>query len=203
MKNRWLKFWSAAGATGDPEPEWQLLSTRYGEPHRKYHTMDHIAHCLDELEKARTLAGDPVAVEMALWYHDAVYDPRAHDNEARSAELARQAAAALGLPSELGDRVAGLILVSTHQAPASTPDAQLFADIDLAILGRPTAVFAEYERRVRAEYSWVPDREFRAARSAILKSFLDRPSLYATSHFRRKYEEPARLNLSVSLKNLR
>jgi predicted metal-dependent HD superfamily phosphohydrolase len=109
----------------------------------------------------------------------------------------------MGLPQALGDRVAGLILVSTHQALASTPDAQLFADIDLAILGRPTAVFAEYERRVRAEYAWVPDREFRSARSTILKSFLDRPSIYVTSHFRRKYEEPARLNLSVSVKHLR
>lgn len=203
MNGRWLKFWASAGATGNPEPEWRSLSARYGEPHRKYHTIDHIAHCLDELEDARTLAIDPVAVEMALWYHDAVYDPRAHDNEARSADLARQAAVAMGLPNGFGDRVAGLILVSTHRAPATDPDAQLFADIDLAILGRPTAVFAQYERHVRAEYSWVPDREFRSARSAILQSFLDRPSIYATSRFRRKYEEPARLNLSVSLKNLR
>jgi predicted metal-dependent HD superfamily phosphohydrolase len=140
---------------------------------------------------------------MALWYHDAVYDPRSGDNEVRSAEVARQAASAMGLPRELADRVAGLILVSTHRSVAASPDAQLFADIDLAILGRPTAVFAEYERQVRQEYSWVPDREFRSARSAILRSFLERPSIYATSHFRRKYEEPARLNLSVSLKNLR
>lgn len=203
MNERWLKFWASAGATGDPLPEWRSLSAHYGEPHRKYHTIGHIAHCLDELEEVRTMAGDPVAVEMALWYHDAVYDPRAHDNEARSAELARQAAAAMGLPRGFCDRVGGLILVSTHQAPASSPDAQLFADIDLAILGRPTAIFAQYERQVRAEYSWVPEREFRAARSAILQSFLDRSTIYATTHFRRKYEEPARLNLSVSLKNLR
>ena len=203
MKNRWLKFWTAADASGDPEPEWRSLSARYGEPHRAYHTIEHIAHCLDELDEVRPLAADPVAVEMALWYHDAVYDPRSGDNEARSADLARTAAASMGLAGERGERVAGLILVSAHTALANDPDAGLFADIDLSILGRPSAVFAEYERRVRREYSWVPEREFRAARSAILQSFLDRPSIYATSHFRGKYEELARLNLSVSLKQLR
>lgn len=203
MKNRWLKFWAAAGASGDPEAEWRSLSARYAEPHRAYHTLEHIAHCLDELDEVREVAADPVAVEMALWYHDAVYDPTARDNEARSADLARQAAAAMGLARERGERVAGLILVSTHTALADDPDAKLFADIDLSILGRPSAVFAEYERRVRREYSWVPDPAFRAARSAILQSFLDRPSIYATGRFRRKYEEMARLNLTVSLKQLR
>ena len=203
MKNRWLKFWAAAGAAGDPEPEWRSLSARYAEPHRAYHTLDHVAHCLDEFEEVRGLAADAVAVEMSLWYHDAVYDPRAKDNEARSADLARAAAAAMGLPRERGERVAGLILVSTHVSLAGDPDAQLFADIDLSILGRPSAVFAEYERRVRVEYAWVPEPAFRAARSAILQSFLKRPSLYATPHFQRKYEAMARLNLSVSLNQLR
>jgi predicted metal-dependent HD superfamily phosphohydrolase len=203
MKDRWIRFWAAAGAAGDPEPEWRALAARYAEPHRAYHTMAHIAHCLEEFEEVRGLAADPVAVELALWYHDAVYDPRATDNEARSAELARGAAGAMGLTRERADRAAALILVSTHRAAAEDPDARLFADIDLSILGRPSAIFAEYERQVRVEYAWVPEPHFRSARSAILKSFLDRPSLYATPHFREKYEAMARLNLSVSLHRLR
>lgn len=203
MKNRWRTFWSAAGASGDPEPEWLALSARYAESHRAYHTIAHIAHCLDEFEEVRGLAADPLAVEMALWYHDAVYDPRATDNEARSAELARRAAEAMGWARERGDRAAALILVSTHRALAEDPDARLFADIDLSILGGPSAIFAKYERQVRVEYAWVPEPAFRAARSAILKSFLDRPSIYATPHFRKKYESMARLNLAVSLNLLR
>jgi len=199
MKDRWLKFWVAAGASGDPESEWRALSAHYAEPHRAYHTMDHIAHCLDELDEVRALAADAVAVEMALWYHDAVYDPRAGDNESRSADLARKAAAEMGLAPGRAERVASLILVSTHRSLADDPDARLFADIDLSILGRPSAVFAAYERQVRVEYSWVPEPAFRAARSAILKSFLARPTLYGTPHFQKKYEAMARLNLSVSL----
>jgi predicted metal-dependent HD superfamily phosphohydrolase len=202
MKTRWLAFWTRAGAWGDPEPEWRSLSARYEEPHRAYHTLRHIAHCLDELESARGLAADPLAVEMALWYHDAVYDPRAKDNEERSADLAARASAAMGLAAGFGARVAGLIFVSTHRAPAADPDPKLFADIDLSILGQAPEAFDEYERQVRVEYSWVPEPAFRAGRSAILRSFLERPSVYGTDFFRQKYEAAARQNLSRSIARL-
>lgn len=203
MKKRWLKFRSLVGATGDPEPEWRSLESRYGEPHRVYHTLRHIGHCLDEFEGARPLAADPAAVEMALWYHDAVYDPRAEDNEERSAALAARAAETMGLPRAFGERVASLILVSAHRTPAAGSDPQLFADIDLAILGRPDAEFDEYERQVRAEYAWVAEPVFRAGRSAILESFLERPAIYGTDFFRKRYEATARQNLSRSIARMR
>jgi predicted metal-dependent HD superfamily phosphohydrolase len=203
MKDRWRTFWSAAGAAGDPEGPWQDLSARYAEPQRAYHTLRHVAHCLDEFRAVRSLAQDPVAVEMALWYHDAVYDPRAKDNEERSAALAARVAAAMGLPAARTLRVADLIRVSTHAGLAPDPDAQLFADIDLAILGQPPEDFDEYERQVRVEYAWVPDPLFRAGRAKILRAFLERPSIYGSDVFRRKYEESARRNLQNSLQKLR
>jgi predicted metal-dependent HD superfamily phosphohydrolase len=203
MKERWLKFWSAAGAKGDPGPAWEFLSGRYSERQRAYHTLRHVAHCLDELDAVRGLARDPVAVEMALWYHDVIYDPRAKDNEERSAEVAARVAVEMGLPAGRGLRVADLIRVSTHAGLAPDPDAMLFADIDLAILGQSAAVFDEYERQVRVEYAWVPEPAFRSARAAILQSFLDRPSLYGTAYFHQNYEGMARENLRRSLQKLR
>jgi predicted metal-dependent HD superfamily phosphohydrolase len=202
MKDRWTAFWARAGAVGDPTPLWEALSTRYGEAHRAYHTLAHVAHCLDEFDAARSLARHPVAVEMALWYHDVVYDPRAKDNEERSAEMAARAAVAMGLPAATGLRVADLIRISTHAGLAPDPDAQLFADVDLSILGQPAGAFDEYERQVRVEYAWVPEAAFRAARSGILKSFLDRPVIYGSDFFRQKYEASARENLRRSVKQL-
>lgn len=203
MKDRWLNFWSAAGAAGDPGPAWDFLSARYAEPQRAYHTLRHVAHCLDELDAARGVARDPVGVEMALWYHDVVYDPRAHDNEERSAEIAARVAVEMGLSAARGLRVVDMIRVSTHAGLAPDPDAQLFADIDLAILGQPAAVFDEYERQVRSEYAWVPEPIFRSKRAAILQSFLDRPAVYGTAYFHQIYEAIARENLENSLKKLR
>jgi predicted metal-dependent HD superfamily phosphohydrolase len=202
MKFRWMKFWKAAGASGDPDTIWKSLSTRYREPHRAYHTLTHIAHCLDELDGARKQARDPVSVEMAIWYHDAVYDPRSKDNEARSADLAARDGEAMGQAKDRRDRVTALILASINHDLEPDPDVRLFSDIDLAILGRPPAAFAAYEKRVRIEYSWVPEPVFRAGRSKILKSFLERASIYGTAHFRRKYETAARRNLERSLGKL-
>jgi predicted metal-dependent HD superfamily phosphohydrolase len=200
---RWRSLWKRLAAGSDPDGPFGELVARYSEPHRAYHTMAHVRHCLDELDAARSAARDAEAVELALWYHDAVYDPRASDNEERSAGLAVEVARGAGLPDEFGRRVAGLIRASTHRSAPDDPDTRLFADIDLSILGRPEAAFDEYERQVRTEYAWVPEAAFRAGRSAILRSFLERPTLYGTELFRQKYERSARANLDRSLQRLR
>ncbi|HLY74514.1 MAG TPA: N-methyl-D-aspartate receptor NMDAR2C subunit [Planctomycetota bacterium] len=199
LPDRWRGFWAAAKAQGDPAALWEPLAARYEEPHRAYHTLRHIEHCLEEFDAVRGEARDPVAIEMALWYHDAVYDTRRRDNEERSAVLAERSAAVAGLAPEFARRVGDLIRISTHRKSASDPDGRLFADVDLAILGQPSEAFKEYERQVRLEYAWVPLEAFRAGRAKILESFLDRFSVYATPAFQEKYEKRARLNLTSSL----
>jgi predicted metal-dependent HD superfamily phosphohydrolase len=203
LLDRWLRFWASARARGDPGAPWETLAARYGEPHRAYHTLRHVEHCLKEFDAVRAEARDPVAVEMALWYHDAIYDPHRRDNEEQSAVLAEQTAAAAGLTTAFIRRLGDLIRVSTHKKSASDPDGRLFADVDLAILGQPPDAFGEYERQVRQEYAWVPEEEFRAGRSKILEAFLDRFSVYGTPGFQDKYEKQARLNLTASLLILR
>lgn len=199
LKNHWRRLWTAAGATGDATPPWKLLSAAYSEPHRAYHTLRHIAHCLEEYEEVRREAKDPVAVEWALWFHDAIYDPRRRDNEERSAVLAEETAAAAGLSREVARRAGDLIRISTHRKSASDPDGRLFADVDLAILGQPPDVFAEYEKQIRQEYAWAGEPLFRSARAAILETFLDRFSIFVSPHFQEKYEKQARLNLTASV----
>src|SRR5258707_14163475 len=115
LLDRWIRFWTAAKAKGDPAAPWELLASRYSEPHRAYHTLRHIEHCLDEFEAVRQEARDPVAVEMALWYHDAVYDTRRRDNEELSAILAERTSAAAGLGPPVGGRGGGPIRGGTHK----------------------------------------------------------------------------------------
>lgn len=163
----------------------ELLKARYAEPHRKYHTLEHIEHCLREFDPRQ--AREPEAVEAAIWFHDAVYDTRRHDNEEKSAELL------LSLLPE-AKRAAELVLVTKHHR-ASTPDETLLVDIDLAILGQPAERFDRYEREIREEYAWVPEAIFREKRGQILQGFLDRPFIYGTEFFRATYEAAARANL--------
>ena len=195
----WRDSWHAMGADAVDEDVHRQLLTRYTEPQRKYHTSQHLAECFERLREATHEAQRPGEVSVALWFHDAVYDPKRHDNEQQSADWGRDAILSAGLPSEVAARVHALIMATRHDAVPIDHDAQLVVDVDLSILGAPAARFDEYERQVREEYRWVPGILFRRTRRKILEQFLERPRIYQTGHFFEAYEEAARANLTRSL----
>ncbi|MBI4991981.1 MAG: pantetheine-phosphate adenylyltransferase [Candidatus Harrisonbacteria bacterium] len=202
LKNRWLALCMTIGATQDTEKIFAILSRLYSEKERAYHKFLHIEECLNELENTRALCMDPNTLEMAIWFHDAIYNPRLKNNEEQSAKLAYEATKTMGLSETFAQKVADLVRTTIHKAVPTDPDAQLLTDIDLSILGKLAAEFDEYEKKIRKEYSWVSEDQFRAGRTAILRSFLARPSIYATEYFRNKYEKQARENLARSLAKL-
>lgn len=197
-QTRWTVLWARLGAAGDGTATFDLLAAAYGEPARAYHTAVHINDCLRELDHHRELAERPDEVEAAIWFHDAVYRPGSLENEHRSAELARDVLLESGVPAAVADRIAGLVLATRHASIPSEPDAALLCDIDLSILGRHPHVFDEFERRIRLEYTWVPEAVYRRARGEIMESFLRRRSIYQTALFRARYEAQARENLERS-----
>ena len=178
------------------------LAGRYAETHRRYHTLQHLGECLAAFDGVVALAERPGEVEAALWFHDAVYDMKAHDNEAQSADWAERALREVGVAPDAARRVHALVMATRHDAAPATADAKLLVDIDLAILGASPARFDEYEAQVRAEYAWVAEKVFRERRRALLDRFLAQPALYATAHFRERLEAQARANLKRSVKRL-
>jgi predicted metal-dependent HD superfamily phosphohydrolase len=179
------------------------LVAAYSEPHRAYHTLAHIAAVLATLDTLRERATDWLALELAAWFHDVVYDPRRADNEAQSAAVATRTLAGLGLPVRLIGRVAVLILqTQTHDPAPGDPDAPLLLDADLAILGAAPAEYARYTAAIRQEYAWVPDADYRAGRAAVLRRFLARPRLYHTDRLFHTLEAPARRNLTGEIATL-
>ena len=185
-----------------PATLFDRLRAHYAEPHRAYHTARHIDECLAQLDLVRGLCERPAEVELALWFHDAIYDTQAGDSELRSAEWAVAELRAAGASPAVSDSVRALILVTRHDAVPSGDDAQLLTDIDLAILGATRERFLEYEDQVRSEYAWVPGDIFRRERAKLLRRFLARPSIYTTRFFREMLEENARRNLAFSLERL-
>jgi predicted metal-dependent HD superfamily phosphohydrolase len=182
--------------TGDPLAWYERLIALYSEGHRHYHTLQHLSECLREFDSAKSAAHDPVALELAIWFHDAVYDPRASDNEERSAELAREC---LQAAPDLATGVGRLVLDTKTHVGSGHPDSPLLIDIDLSIFGQSETRFDEYERQIREEYSWVPGIIFKPKRAAILRGFLDRPRIYNTEMFLPKYEQAARANIVRSV----
>lgn len=194
----WRALWRQLGVPAH-EALFERLVAAYSEPQRHYHTLQHLRECLELFDQVRHLAQRPGEVEVALWFHDAAYDPERHDNEERSADWARQAMLAAGLPQEPAARVHALIMVTRHEALPYGPDAQLLVDIDLAILGATPERFNEFEMQVRREYAHVSDADFRVGRSRVLRGFLERPRIYATEFFSRRFEAQARENLARAI----
>lgn len=199
---RWQSVWRQLGASNSGEDLYLQLVACYSEPHRTYHTIQHLNECLKHLESMCSLADHPDEVEVALWFHDAIYDTTKKDNEKRSADWARESVLAGGVSSEKADRIYELIMATLHNAVPVGRDAEILVDIDLGILGSKADRFAEYEVQVREEYSWVPESLYRAARRKILEQFESRESIYSTKPFRSKYEARARDNISRSLAHL-
>lgn len=198
----WARCWQGLAASGDGAALREHLVRAWGEPQRKYHTLQHLTECQALLDRHLHLAEHPAEVEMALWFHDAVYDVTAKDNEARSAALAAAELGAAGVAAGAIDRIRHLIMATCHSALPEGTDQQLLVDVDLSILGASRPRFTEYEQQVRAEYQWVPEPLFRERRRATLQEFLHRSPIYHTPALHEQLEKNARDNLRDSLSRL-
>lgn len=201
-RNRWNNLLERLTADRPQDASFNRVASAYSEPHRNYHTHTHIEHCLREFDEVRDSFGSPDEVEFAIWLHDAVYDPHASNNEERSALLAQEILSELGCPELKLNTIRDLIQITRHDKEPETLDEQLIVDIDLSILGQPPDIYDEYEKNIRSEYSWVPRSAYIEGRSSILRSFLNRPSIYYAERFVRLYDNQARVNMAGALLSL-
>ncbi|RKR88851.1 putative metal-dependent HD superfamily phosphohydrolase [Micromonospora pisi] len=219
LVRRWCGAARGAGATG---PEAALaavgeeLLRRWREPHRHYHTVNHLGAVLDviDAETERPTGTDLLAyagrsgadlVRLAAWCHDAIYDPRSPGdaNERASAALAAELLTGLGLPADAVAEVVRLVLLTAgHRVEATDRNGALLCDADLAILAAPAARYDAYAAAIRREYAHVPDELFRAGRAAVLRNLLDLPTRYRLPDLAARWEGPARANLTRELARL-
>ncbi len=203
LSARWFTLWHRLNLPA-PAPQVFLgLCDRYTKPQRDYHTLQHLAECFGWFDCTYNLAENPAAVELALWFHDAIYDTHRADNEAQSADLAAQVISSVGGGTMLQQSVCNLILATKHDAVPSTVDMGLVVDIDLAILGAELDRFMQYDAQIRQEYAWVPEPVFCEKRAEMLQGLLHRPSIFSTNFFRERLECQAQRNLHRSLAALR
>ena len=199
----WTDSWRSIGAHA-PAGLLDELLTAWRETHRRYHDERHLAECMTLWSRWQEGCEHPGEVGVALWFHDAVYDPMSSANELRSAAWAARSLLGAGLSSEVAQRVHDLVMATQHAAPAATatPDTALLVDIDLSILGSPPERFEAYDQDVRKEYAWVPGFVYSGRRAKVLQGFLDRPQIYQTAAAAQLLERQARLNLTAALTRL-
>jgi len=197
------------------------LLTRWREPHRRYHDLNHLDAVLtaldlltggpttDENPPGENVTGEnvtsPVVVaRLSAWFHDAVYAGRPGQDEAASADLAVAVLTRLGMPRAVVTEVDRLVRMTADHAdrPAGATEDRagaLLSDADLAILAAPEADYRRYTQAVRAEYAHVSDADFRRGRAAVLQRLLAAEPLYRTETGRRLWQDAARANLRAEL----
>ena len=206
-------FRATYAALGAADPlagaHWATVRGRYSKRGRHYHTLRHLDEMLDLLNAHRAAVQDPLAFELAIYYHDLIYDPLRRDNEAKSAAAARrlltevrEADAEGGCTVPLVDQVGEMIEATAAHAPNEDSDTALFLDIDMAILGAPPERYDEYARQVRKEYWMYPGPIYRKGRRKALEGFLASGHVYQRDAFRQNLETPARENVQRELANL-
>jgi predicted metal-dependent HD superfamily phosphohydrolase len=197
--DRWSLACLDAGVTPE-QRDYRRIRRAWRGMGRHYHTLSHLDACLREFDVARHLAMRPGEVELALWFHDAVYRSWRRDNEAQSAALATDMLRAAAI--ETVERIRQMILDTQHRDEELSGDTALVADVDLSILGQSSAVYDRFARAIRREYWWVPRQRYITGRRTLLEKFLARSSIYQHDRFYGKYEKPARENIAAELARL-
>ncbi|MFM8273130.1 MAG: hypothetical protein ACKODX_12465 [Gemmata sp.] len=190
-------------APADAYPAFDVLVAAYSAPERHYHNLEHLTEMFRVVDRLAATVEDPNALQLAVWFHDAVYDSRAKDNEPRSGELAVDLLGPVGVPASVIERVVKLIWATAHAAePPADRDSRVLLDADLAILGAAPERYARYAADIRREYAWVPDAEYKAGRAKVLERFLAAPRLYHSQLLFEEGEARARENLRDELARL-
>jgi predicted metal-dependent HD superfamily phosphohydrolase len=197
--------WTAAVGSG-PDAAGALADVlaRHREAHRRYHGVRHVTWVVRHVRElaAEVPLDDDAAVVVAAFFHDAVYDPHAADNEEQSARLAERVVAELGWDEARGRRVGDLVrATAAHDAPPDD-DTAVLLDADLAVLGSDPAAYQAYVTGVRAEYAHVDAAGWRVGRGQVLRDLLARDPLYATAPARRRWARRAAANMTAELATL-
>jgi predicted metal-dependent HD superfamily phosphohydrolase len=179
------------------------IKQHYTESSRCYHNQTHIQKMLDfsflyadEIQDADTL-------QLAIFYHDIIYNSLSKNNEIESAALAVEQLSKTNFPTEKIKLVEQFIVSTQKHFPIIEQlDLPYFLDFDLAILGTERSIYIDYAEKIRKEYKWVPTFLYNKNRKKVLQHFLEREHIYFTEIFRNQYEENARKNLLFEIDEL-
>ncbi len=203
---RFQSLWQRCLADGAPDNSaaiHQQLVSAYNESQRRYHKLAHIEHCLKMFDQCKSLAGNPDALEIAVWFHDAIFEPGRRDNEALSAELYQDLSAGIHEP-EMRQLVGRLIMATLHDGSSlDDSDACYMVDIDLSSFGFSWDEFLLDSQHLREENPQLSDADYYRIQKEFQSGLLLRPRFFYSDFFYQRYEQQARDNLARYFEQIR
>ncbi len=196
---RFQALWRRCLIDGAPDNSAQIhqrLLDGYHEPQRHYHTLVHVEQCLGMFEQCKSMASNPDALELAVWFHDVIFEAGKPNNEKRSAELYLQLSQ--GVHSEqtrgLVDR---LIMATLHDGSSLEDDDAIYmVDIDLSSFGLSWEAFLQDSQNLRRESAELSDAEYYRKKANFQNCLLAKDRFYLSDFFAERLETQARANLA-------
>lgn len=201
LLRRWLRLANNLGLDAAAGRSiFSALRENYQEETRHYHNLAHVQQVLETVGRLASYAEDLAAVKLAAWFHDAIYEPGAGDNEARSARYLQATLEPLSISAAVVEEAARLVLLTEeHEAGDSDGNGRVLLDADLAILGAEQAAYERYAQAIQREFAHVPEEAYRRGRAAVLRRLLQRNPLYYTRPMQEEREARARRNMRREL----
>ncbi|NOJ59205.1 DUF4031 domain-containing protein [Arthrobacter sp. 260] len=202
LRRALLARWAAL-APRSPELGESLVN-RWSEAHRRYHTPSHLLDVLEALDAIFQPDDDGSLrrqVRLAAWFHDAVYEGMAGEDERASAALAEEWLTGLLPAAEVSEVVRLVLLTASHDPAPGDRAGELLCDADLAVLGRSAQGYERYVAAVRQEYAHVSDADFAVGRDDVVRRLLAMNQLFRTVPARRLWQEAALANLTGELRS--
>ncbi|MDP9960822.1 HD domain-containing protein [Chryseobacterium lathyri] len=181
---------------------WQEIEKKYSEKSRHYHNLMHLENMFLELESVKEHIQNYSIISFSVFYHDVIYDASSKYNEEKSASYAAEQLQKMSIDKDMISKIEAQILATKSHEKSNAPDTDYFLDADLSILGKDSATYFDYTRKIRKEYALYPDLLYKPGRKKVLKHFLELESIFKTEHFRGKYEQQARENIAAEIQLL-
>jgi predicted metal-dependent HD superfamily phosphohydrolase len=201
-KTRWRQLMTYFKISNDFKM-YENITRAYTEPHRHYHTLEHINQMLNLFDLTKSTARKTEELELAIIFHDLVYEIPSTQNELMSAKITMKFLQNCGVQESVIDRIFKLILSTRHDIELHDHDQQLLSDIDLSILGQESNIFEDYESKIRKEFQYIPKDIYIKGRIKVLNHFLQKSQIYHTEYFAQNYEHRSRINIKNSIHKLK
>ncbi|MDQ0065673.1 HD domain-containing protein [Chryseobacterium lathyri] len=191
--------------TADPvliQNLWQEIEKKYSGKSRHYHNLMHLENMFLELESVKEHIQNYSIISFSVFYHDVIYDASSKYNEEKSASYAVEQLQKMSIDKDMISKIEAQILATKSHEKSNAPDTDYLLDADLSILGKDSATYFDYTRKIRKEYALYPDLLYKPGRKKVLKHFLELENIFKTEHFRGKYEQQARENIAAEIQLL-
>lgn len=181
---------------------WAEIKKEYTAKKRHYHNLEHLTYMVDKATQHRDQLTDPDTILFSIFYHDLIYHTGRQDNEQKSADIAGDRLTKLGVPTAKIVACQHQIVATKEHNNTHDTDTNYLVDFDLAILGDTPENYKTYTQKIRDEYSVYPNFLYRRGRRKVLRHFLNMDRIFKTKEFFDGYEQQARENMEIELKEL-